>query len=146
MITIEEKSSTAPCRSRYNLFCCHLRSKLNPALDNLIGCDWNRSDRRRGNFKVVSRIGFPDVHSKWTFQRGSSLTLKFEVISPVNKSICQCLPQAVCLQDDVYIYLLGSFPNAGASLNGVMSIGAPLFQRPTIRAPRRSLPSAGVNT
>ena len=27
-----------------------------------------------------------------------------------------------------------------------MSIGAPLFQRPTIRAPRSALPSAGVKT
>jgi len=43
-------------------------------------------------------------------------------------------------------YLFGSAPKAGSSLKGVMSIGAPLFQRPTIRAPRSSLPSSGVNT
>ena len=51
-----------------------------------------------------------------------------------------------CLQDDVYIYLFGSAPKTESSWNGVMSIGAPLFQRPSIRALRRSLPSARVKT
>ena len=145
LITIEEKSSTVLRLSRRILCCCHLRSKLNPATENSMGCDRNRRGRGRRNFKVVSRIGFPDVRSKWTFQRGSYLARKFEVISPVQQ--VQIVSVSLgCSQDDVYIYLFGSAPKAGSSWNGVMSIGAPLFQRPTIRAPRRSLPSAGVKT
>ena len=67
---------------------------------------------------------------------------------PQMQSCCSCeTSQFVspgCMQDDVYKYLVGSFAKAGSSWNGVTSIGAPLFQRPTIRAPRSSLPSAGV--
>ena len=58
-----------------------------------------------------------------------------------NKSICQYFPWVLARR---YINLFGSFAKTGSSWNGEMSIGAPLFQRPTIRAPRSSLPSAGV--
>jgi hypothetical protein len=69
---------------------------------------------------------------------------------PHMRSCCSCSTSQFisvspgCLQDDVYIYLVGSMAKSGSSWNGAMSIGAPLFQRPTNRAPRRSLPSAGV--
>ena len=64
------------------------------------------------------------------------------------RSCCSCATSqfvsAGCLQDDVNMYLVGSVAKAGSSWNGLKSIGAPLFQRPTIRAPRRALPSSGV--
>jgi hypothetical protein len=68
---------------------------------------------------------------------------------PQMRSCCFCSesfqsPQVAC--KTMYIYLVGSAAKAGSSWNGVTSIGAPLFQRPTIRAPRRSLPSSGVKT
>ena len=80
------------------------------------------------------------MRSKWTTQRGSDLTSKCEVVVPVQQ--VSLFPLGAC--NDVYTYLVGSFAKAGSSWNGVISIGAPLFQRPTIRAPRSSLPSAGV--
>ena len=143
LITLEEKPSTQLRLSRCILFWCQLRSKLDPASHNSTGLDRNRSDRGRRNFKVVSRVGFPDVRSKWTTQRGSYLTRKCEVVVPVHKSICQSLMGAC---KTMYTYFVGSAPKAGLSWNGVISIGAPLFQRPTIRAPRRSLPCSGVKT
>ena len=58
-------------------------------------------------------------------------------------SICQS-PLGACKM--MYVYFVGSVPKAGSSWNGVMSIGAPLFQRPTILAPTSSLPSSGDKT
>ena len=74
-----------------------------------------------------------------------------DAISPAKKKLLFLFKRAirqvfaVRLQNNI-IYLVGSAPKAGSSWKGVMSIGAPLFQRPTIRAPRSSLPSAGVKT
>ena len=127
--------------SRFILVWCQLRSKLNPTSHNSTGLDRNRCCRGRRNFKVVSWVGFPDVRSKWTTQRGGYLTRKCEVVVPVQQVNCQRLPWVLARR---CIYLAGSFAKAGSSWNGVMSIGAPLFQRPTIRAPISSLPSAGV--
>jgi hypothetical protein len=39
------------------------------------------------------------------------------------------------------LFRLGSAPRAGSSTSGERSVGAPLFQRPNIRAPIRSAPS-----
>ena len=108
LITIEEKSSLVNRLSTFFFLLCHLRSKWNPASHNSMGCDRNRSDRGRRNFKVVSRVGFPDVRSKWTFQRGSYLTRKFEVVVPeqqVNLSV-----SLGCLQDNVHIYTYLDLP------------------------------------
>jgi hypothetical protein len=123
------------------LCCCQLRSKLNPAPCNSTGFDRKGTAGPGGRiFKVVSRVGFPDVRSKWTTQRGGYLTSKCEVVVPVQFVSLPWVLARRC------IYLVGSAPKAGSSWNGVMSIGAPLFQRPTIRAPTRSLPSFGVKT
>ena len=127
--------------SSFSLFWCQLRSKLNPASHNSTGLDRNRIDRRGRNFKVVSRVGFPDVRSKWTAQRGGDLTRKCEAVVPVQQVNLSVFPLVLAR---LYINLFGSFAKTGSSWNGEMSIGAPLFQRPTIRAPRSSLPSAGV--
>ena len=102
LITSEEKSSTMHRLSRLLLCFCQLRAKLNPASHNSTGFDRKRNlDPGRKNFKVVSRVGFPDVRSKWTTQRGGSLTRKCEVIVPVQQANMSASPG--CLQDDVYI-------------------------------------------
>ena len=75
-------------------------------------------------------------------ERRCYLTRKKEVVvsvQHVNLSV-----SIVCKTIHIYIYLFGSAPKAGSSWNGLKSMGAPLFQRPTIRAPRSSLPSAAV--
>jgi len=83
LITLEEKSSIKNCLSRLILSWCQLRSKLNPTSHNSTGLDRNRIDRGRRNFKVVSRVGFPDVRSKWTTQRGGYLSCECEVVVPI---------------------------------------------------------------
>jgi hypothetical protein len=69
--------------------------------------------------------------------------------SPLRKrSRCFCLTSQFvnlhCVFGRRCIYLVGSAPKVGLSTKGLRSIGAPLFHRPTIRAPRRSLPFSGV--
>jgi hypothetical protein len=59
--------------------------------------DWKCADR--SNFKVISWVGFPDVRSKWTTQRGGYLARKFEVIVPVQQ--INLSVSAGCLQDNV---------------------------------------------
>ena len=101
LITIEEKSSSKFRLSGIYLLFCQLRSKLNSTSHNSTGLDRNRTDPGRRNLKVVSWVGFPDVRSKWTTQRGGSLTRKCEVIVPVQQANMSASPG--CLQNDVYI-------------------------------------------
>src|ERR1700678_923789 len=83
LIGSEKKSSTMLCLSSSILFCCHLRSKLNPPSHDSTGLNRNGFDRGRRNFKVVSWVGFPDVRSKWTIQLGASLPCEKEVVVSV---------------------------------------------------------------
>ena len=65
------------------------------------------------------------------------------------RSCCSCFESfqsPLGASKTTYIYLVGSAAKTGSSWNGVMSIGAPLFQRPTILAPTSSLPSSGDKT
>ena len=52
-------------------------------------------------FKVVSRVGFPDVRSKRTTKRGGNLTRECEVVVPVNVQIVNLL--GACQDDHVYV-------------------------------------------
>ena len=94
LITLEDKSSIMNRLSRLILCWCQLRSKLNPPSHNSTGLDRNRVDRGRRNFKVVSRVGLPDVRSKWTTQLGGYLTRKSEVVVPVQQVNLSASPGA----------------------------------------------------
>ena len=82
LIRGEEKASIKQRDSSYYLCCCQLRSKLNTMSYDSTGLDRNRRSPW-GGFKVVSRVGFPNVRSKWTTQLGAYLAFKSEVIVPV---------------------------------------------------------------
>ena len=127
LITDKEKSSIFYCLFR---FCWkfHLWSKLNSASHDSIGISTSN---------VVPWVSFPDVRSKWTFKLR---LLEFEVIVSVQQmNLSMFIPSQRGL---VRTY----FANFSSSFQGVSTIGAPLFQRPTIRAPRRLLPSSGVKS
>ena len=96
LITLEEKSAIMMRLSRFILVRRHLRSKLNPASHNSMGCDRKNWPPGRRNVKVVSRVGFPDVRSKWTTQRGGYLTLKWEVVVPVQQANLSVSPLGAC--------------------------------------------------
>ena len=102
LITSEEQSSITLRDSTYYLSCCQLGSKLNTMSHDSTGFNRNRRSPW-GGFKVVSRIGFPNVRSKWTTQLGAYLAFESEVIVPVQ----QTKPSAriLCMQDDAVTFL-----------------------------------------